>query len=147
MHVTTTETAADLSITVERSNAGRVDIVREAYEAFGRGDIDAVTLFLQDTEWHEAEGAPQGGVYTGSEAILSGVIGPLMQQVQDFRVTPQDILPTGEDCVLAVGNYTGHGAGGDLDARFAHLWTVRYGKATRFEQFADTALLQRAVGG
>jgi hypothetical protein len=27
---------------------------------------------LQATEWHEAEGAPQGGVYTGVEAILNG---------------------------------------------------------------------------
>lgn len=144
MHVTTTKTAAELSITVDRSNAG---LVREAYEAFGRGDIPAITLFLQNTEWHEAEGAPQGGLYNGSEAILSGVIGPLMQQLPDFKVTPQEILPAGEDRVLAVGNYTGHGAGGELDARFAHLWTVRDGKATRFEQFADTALLQRAVGG
>jgi uncharacterized protein len=143
----TTETAAGLSIAgTEQPTASGVQLVRGAYEAFGRGDIDAVTLFLQDTEWHEAEGAPQGGVYTGAEAILSGVIGPLMQQVQDFKVAPEDILPAGEDCVLAVGSYTGRGAGGELDARFAHLWTVREGKAVRFEQFADTALLQRAVG-
>ena len=96
-------------------------------------------------EWHEAEGAPQGGVYTGSEAILNGVFGPLMQQLPDLRVTPEEIMPAGEDGVLAVGSYTGNGAGGALNARFAHLWTVKAGEVTHFEQFADTALLRQAV--
>jgi len=120
--------------------------VRAGYEAFGRGDMDVVTQFLQATEFHEAEGAPQGGVYKGAEAIVNGVFGPLMQQVQDFTVTPHEIISVGEDRVLAVGNYTGQGGGGSLNARFAHLWTVHEGKATHFEQFADTALLRQAVG-
>jgi uncharacterized protein len=122
------------------------ELVRAGYEAFGRGDMDALMQLLQDTEWHQAEGAPQGGVYKGAEAIVNGVFGPLMEQVQDFTVTPHEIIPVGEDRVLAVGNYTGQGGGGSLNARFAHLWTVRDGKATHFEQFADTALLQQAVG-
>ncbi|HYN30369.1 MAG TPA: nuclear transport factor 2 family protein [Dermatophilaceae bacterium] len=122
------------------------ELVRGAYDAFGRGDMEIVMQVLQDTEWHEAEGAPQGGVYTGAEAIVAGVFGPLMQQVPGFTVTPQEILPVGEDRVLAVGTYTGQGADGALKARFAHLWTLSEGRATHFEQFADTALLRRAVG-
>ena len=74
---------------MSESNA---DLVRAGYDAFGRGDMDVVMQFLQDTEWHEAEGAPQGGVYTGSEAILNGVFGPLMQQVPGFKATPHEIL-------------------------------------------------------
>ena len=126
-------------------NQSNTDLVRAGYEAFGRGDMDALMHLLHDTEWHQAEGAPQGGVYTGSEAILSGVFGPLLQQVQDFKATPHEILSAGEDRVLAVGNYTGQGSGGALNARFAHLWTVQDGKPTHFEQFADTALLRQAV--
>jgi ketosteroid isomerase-like protein len=123
-----------------------IELVRSGYEAFGRGDMDVVMQFLQATEWHEAEGAPQGGVYMGAEAILNGVFGPLMQQMPDFKVTPLEIFPADGDRVLAVGSYTGEGAGGALNARFAHLWTVRDGKATHFEQFADTALMRKAVG-
>jgi len=122
------------------------ELVAGGYDAFGRGDMDAVVQLLQDTEWHEAEGAPQGGVYRGSEAILNGVFGPLLQQIQGFTVTPKEILPVGENRVLAIGNYSGQGAGGELKARFAHVWTVTEGKVTHFEQFADTALLRRAVG-
>ena len=122
------------------------ELVRGGYEAFGSGDMNAVMQLLQDTEWHEAEGAPQGGVYKGAEAILAGVFGPLLQQLPDFKVTPHEVLPVGEDRVLAVGDYTGQGEGGALHARFAHLWTVRDDKVTRFEQFADTALMRQAVG-
>ena len=121
-------------------------MIRDLYAAFGRGDMDLVLKRLQDTEWHEAEGGPQGGVYTGPQEILNGVFGPIMQQVPDFQVTPKEIIPAGDDRVLAIGNYTGRGDGGTLDARFAHLWTVADGGVTHFEQFADTALLQRAVG-
>lgn len=121
------------------------DSLRNLYEAFGRGDMDVVLAFLQDTEWVEAEGAPWGGVYNGSEAILNGVFGPIMQDLQDFKVTPHEILAVDGDRVLGIGNYTGHGPGGALNARFAHVWTVRDGRATHFEQFADTALLQQAV--
>jgi ketosteroid isomerase-like protein len=127
-------------------NDSNVDLIRGGYEAFGRGDMDAVMQLLQDTEWHEAEGAPQGGVYTGSEAILKGVFGPLLEQLNDFKATPMELLAAGGDRVLAVGNYTGKGEGGDLNARFAHLWTVSNGRATHFEQSADTALLREAVG-
>ncbi|HEV7145439.1 MAG TPA: nuclear transport factor 2 family protein [Pedococcus sp.] len=127
-------------------NESDTELVRAGYEAFGRGDMDLVLQLLQDTEWHEAEGGPQGGVYTGAKAILDGVFSPLMQLVQDFTATPQEILQAGEGRVLAVGSYSGQGASGALNARFAHLWTVRDGKATHFEQFADTALLRQAVG-
>jgi uncharacterized protein len=126
-------------------NQSNTDLVRGGYEAFGRGDMDAVMQFLQDTEWVEAEGAPWGGTYSGSEAILNGVFGPIMQDVQDFKATPREILALDGDRVLGIGSYTGQGSGGALNARFAHVWTVRDGKATHFEQFADTALLQQAV--
>ena len=124
-------------------------LVRDGFRVLGGGGRvdadDGVGVEGADLV-HEAAGAPQGGVYTGSEAILNGVFGPLMQQVQDFKATPQEILPAGEGRVLAVGSYTGQGADGELNARFAHLWTLSEGKVTHFEQFADTALLRQAVG-
>lgn len=52
-----------------------VDLVRSAYEAFGSGDMDTVTRLLADTEWHEAEGMPYNGTFTGAEAILGNVLG------------------------------------------------------------------------
>ena len=127
-------------------SASNVDLVKAGYEAFGSGDMDAVMQLLQDTEWHEAAGTPWGGVSQGSEAILTNVFGPIMQQITDFKATPKELMPAGDNCVLSVGNYTGKGPGGDLDARFAHLWRFTDGKCTHFEQFADSALMRDVVG-
>jgi len=124
----------------------RVDLVRSAYEAFGKGDIPTVAAMLADTEWHEAEGMPYGGVYKGADEIFGKVLGPIAQDVEGFQVTPEEILPVGDDRVISLGRYQGKGAVGAVDVRYAHLWTVHDGKVVKFEQFADTKLFSEAVG-
>jgi uncharacterized protein len=124
----------------------RVDLVRRAYEAFGKGDVSTVASMLAETEWHEAEGMPYGGVFNGAEEIFGKVLGPIAQDVEGFQVTPEEILPVGDDRVISLGRYKGNGANGAVDVRYAHLWTVRDEKVVRFEQFADTKLFGEAVG-
>ncbi len=124
----------------------RVDLVRSAYEAFANGDIPKVASMLAETEWHEAKGMPYGGVFNGADEIFGNVLGPIAQDVEGFQVTPQEILPVGDDRVISLGQYTGKGANGPVDVRYAHLWTVRDEKVVRFEQFADTKLFGEAVG-
>ncbi|HEX4431820.1 MAG TPA: nuclear transport factor 2 family protein [Frankiaceae bacterium] len=124
----------------------RVELVRGAYEAFDNGDVAKVGAMLAETEWHEAEGMPYGGVFHGAEEIFGNVLGPIAQDVEGFQVTPEEILPVGDDRVISLGRYRGKGANGPVDVRYAHLWTVRDDKVVRFEQFADTRLFGEAVG-
>ena len=124
----------------------RVELVRGAYEAFGNGDIPKVASMLAETEWHEAQGMPYGGVYKGAEEIFGNVLGPIAQDVEGFQVTPEEILPVGDDRAISLGRYTGKGANGPVDVRYAHLWTIRDDKVVKFEQFADTKLFSDAVG-
>jgi ketosteroid isomerase-like protein len=124
----------------------RVELIRGAYEAFGKGDIPTVASMLAETEWHEAQGMPYGGVYKGADEIFGNVLGPIAEDVEGFQVTPEEILPVGDDRVLSLGRYTGKGANGPVDLRYAHLWTISGDKVVRFEQFADTKLFGDAVG-
>jgi ketosteroid isomerase-like protein len=124
----------------------RVDLVRSAYEAFGKGDVPTVAAMLAETEWHEAKGMPYGGVFNGAEEIFGNVLGPIAQDVEGFQVTPEEILPVGDDRVISLGRYTGKGANGPVDVRYAHLWTIRDETVVKFEQFADTKLFSDAVG-
>ena len=48
--------------------------------------------------------------------------------------------------MISLGQYTGKGANGPVDVRYAHLWTIRDEKVVKFEQFADTKLFSNAVG-
>jgi len=123
-----------------------VDLVRSAYEAFGRGDTETVGSLLAETEWHEAEGMPYGGTYTGAEAIFGNVFGPITQDVEGFTAGPDEILDAGEEKVVSLGRYGGRGSNGPVDVPFAHVWTVRDSKIVRFDQYADTKLFGQAVG-
>jgi len=51
-------------------------IVQNAYEAFGRGDIEGVVVALDpDIEWLEGEieGLPYGGAHHGAQAVVDEV--------------------------------------------------------------------------
>ena len=121
-------------------SAGNAEVVRGIYEAFGRGDVPAVLgAFDADIEWYEADGVPYGGIHRGPDAVAGNVFGPLVEDIPDFAVTPQEFFESGER-VVALGRYTGTGkdTGGKLDVPFAHAWTVRDGKALAFHQYVDT---------
>jgi ketosteroid isomerase-like protein len=47
-----------------------IEVVRAAYAAFARGDIDAAVRDLaDDVEWIEPEEFPDGGVHRGRDAV------------------------------------------------------------------------------
>jgi ketosteroid isomerase-like protein len=124
-----------------------VTTVRSIYEAFGRGDVDAVfDAMTEDIEWDESAGMPYGGVYRGRDEIVTNVFGPILADVDGFTAEPDEIVPLDEDRVFAHGHHTVQGAHGPVDAHFIHIWTVQDGKVTRYQQLADTKRFCDAVG-
>jgi ketosteroid isomerase-like protein len=124
-----------------------VEFLKGLYGAFGRGDVPTVLGgFADDIEWHEAEGMPYGGVYRGGDAVLQNVFGPIATDVEDFAVTAEEFVGSGET-VAAVVRYTGTGTvtGKTLDVAAVHLWDIRDGKITRFRQFIDTVRFAEVV--
>jgi ketosteroid isomerase-like protein len=126
--------------------ADRTEIVGQIYNAFAAGDGAKLSELLADTHWTEAPGLPYGGVYRGFGEVAQNVFGPIGRDVEGFSAVPNEIMPAGDDRVLATGTYRGTGAAGPLEAPFAHLWTVRDGQITHFVQYADTHLFRQAVG-
>ena len=119
-----------------------VDAVRRSYDAFARGDLDAVVADMhEEIEWHQAQGLPHGGTYHGLPEVRRAVFDPLDEEWWDeFSADPDEFLDAGED-VVVLGRYRGRAkeTGKPLDVPFAHVWTFRDGKAVRFRQFLDTA--------
>jgi hypothetical protein len=70
-----------------------VDLVPCVYDAFARGDVDAVFAAMTlEIEWDESEGMPYGGVYHVREAIVANVFGPILADAEGFTADPQEIL-------------------------------------------------------
>src|SRR5919197_2453757 len=111
-----------------------VELVRGVYDAFARGDVDAVfAAMTPEIEWDEAEGMPYGGLYHGREAIVANVFGPILADVDGFTADPDEILALDDARVIARGRHGGTGAKGPVDARFVHIWTVSGGRVSRYE--------------
>jgi ketosteroid isomerase-like protein len=128
-----------------------MDIIRALYDAFARGDIPAVLGALDaDVEWREAEGflyADQNP-YMGPGAVLAGVFARLGGEWEEFQARPDNFLDAGE-AVIAQGHYGGvyKATGRKVRAQFAHVWTLRGGKVTAFQQYTDTKQFSEAAAG
>ena len=118
-----------------------IKTVREFYGAVARGDFSNLPLDSQ-IEWIDPD-VPDlwfSGTHHGRDAVLSEVIEPTFERIDDFRVQCDQFLDAG-DHVIVTGHFLGRGknSGMELDAPFAHVWTVRGNKAVRFEGYTDTA--------
>ena len=125
-------------------------LARYVYEALGRGDVEAVLSALApDIEWREAEGNPaqlDGAPWFGPDAVDEKLFRRLAEGWDGFTCTPTRIHDAG-DVVVVEGRYSGvvRSTGTSVDAQFCHLWTVRRNQMASFQQYVDTAQLQRAM--
>ena len=120
--------------------ASGADVVREAYDAFGRGDIPGVLeRVADDVQWDVAEVLVQGGSWRGRDGV-----GEFFQQLgEKYEELSVDVseLVDGGDHVVGVGVGRGRRrGGGDVEYGFAHVFTVGDGKVTRFREYADRAV-------
>jgi len=124
-----------------------LEMLRNAYGAFATGNIPAVlAVFDPKIEWIEAEGFPYGGTYIGPDAVLVNVFMKLGTEWDGYSAMPAEFIDAGERIVV-LGQYSGtyKATGRSFKADFAHVWTLRNGKAVKFVQYADTALVQKAL--
>ena len=130
---------------------GNVEVMRDVYEAFGRGDIEAVlAIFDPEIQWREAEGhpyEPTGAPWVGGQEITEKLFIKLASEWDGFTVSPEQFYDAG-DAVVVEGRYTGtcKATGSRLDAQVCHIWKLSNGKVTSFQQYVDTAQLQAVVG-
>ncbi len=128
-----------------------VAIIKNAYAAFGRGDIPTV-LEAMDPEirWHEAEGnpyMPSGEPLIGPDAVLNQLFARLGEEWDGFQVHPKTFYDAG-DTVVVEGRYSGtfKETGKVQNTQVCHIWHFKNGKVTKFQQYVNTAELQAVMG-
>ncbi len=130
---------------------GNVETMQELYAAFGRGDIPTVLGAMDpNIEWREAESnpyEPSGEPWVGPDAVLENLFVKLGTEWEGFSANPKEFHDAG-DTVVVEGRYTGtyKATGKPLDAQVTHIWRLRDGKITSFQQYVDTANLQDVMG-
>ncbi|MDX6637206.1 MAG: uncharacterized protein QOJ01_717 [Solirubrobacterales bacterium] len=118
------------------------------YEAFGRGDVEQVVAQIApEVEWIEsdAKGMPARGRFSTPQEVLEGVFASVPQNFERFKLLPEHWIETDDDVVVTGRVEARTRAGTDLNAPFAHVFTLRHGKVTRNDNFHDTALWVEAL--
>jgi len=119
-----------------------VELVQGIYDAFAAGNLANVLARMSpDIVWNEAENFPyaDGNPYIGHEAVVNGVFGRCITEWEGFAVTVHEILDAG-DTIVVLGRYQGvfKATGRKQNTQMAHVWRIVNGKASRFQQYADT---------
>jgi len=128
-----------------------VTLLKGLYDAFGRGEIPTVLGAMSpDIRWYEAESNPYmpgGEAWVGPDAVLNNLFMKLGTEWDGFAVHPRAFYGAG-DSVIVEARYSGtyRATGKSLDAQVCHVWDVKNGKATRFQQYVDTAKLRNVMG-
>jgi hypothetical protein len=126
-----------------------VEIVKQCYEAFGRGDISGLLgLVSPDVSWIDPgfPDVPYAGVREGRQEV-SEFLESLRTHVEFTSFEPQVFVANGPD-VVVFGALSGHDrhAGGRFRSDWAMRWKVEKDLVTRYQAYCDTCAIARAMG-
>jgi hypothetical protein len=114
-----------------------VEIVRRIYAAWSDGSPTESGLLDPEIEWVNPHDAVETGVRTGRDAFRSAA-----EKIGDtftgLRVDIDRFIDAG-DRVVVVGTLRGRGRGSGIETerQQGYVWTIRDGKAIRFEWFSS----------
>jgi ketosteroid isomerase-like protein len=117
-------------------------VVQQAYQCFQTGNTPGLLGLMADTiEWQipEIENVPFSGTRRGRDGV--GQFFAALAEHQDaLQFEPREFVAQG-DRLVVLGHYAWKvkRTGRTFEAPFAHVFTVREGKVTAFQEFMDTA--------
>jgi ketosteroid isomerase-like protein len=121
-----------------------VGIMREAYNAFDRGEANVLfDLLHPEVEWKALEDTEPKH---GTEGVLESVAG-WFQVWDDFQIEPEEFIDGG-DHVVAVVMERGRVPGSDevVSQRFFQVWTLLEGRITAFREYKSQPEALEAAG-
>jgi uncharacterized protein len=104
------------------------ELVRRAYEAFQRGDLEALRNYVTpDIKYHIPGRNQVAGDFEGVDAVLEVFRRVAELSGGSYRVELHDVLADDEHVVALAHQSASHG-GKSLDDIYAHVFHVRYDK-------------------
>ena len=124
----------------------KIQNVRDAFDAFKRGDMQALTAnWTDDFVWH-ARGSVFGGDFKGKDAAL-GAIARYPQELQDIKLDFHDIVANDKHVVALVNSSSKRG-GKTYEDQIVYIFHINdQGKTTEAWIIADTEQAKNAIQG
>ncbi len=139
-----------LGVVPNLNGAQNLAVVQGMYNSFANGDVSGVLeSFTADIEWNEAENFPyaDGNPYIGPDAVLKGVFTRIGSEWEFWKLNDIQLNVMANNKILATGKYQAKNkkTKKEINAQFAHKWTLENGKAKKFQQYADTKQVANAI--
>ena len=120
-----------------------LELVRQVYDAVGRGDADTVvSLYDDEIEWDFSQ-SPLATVfnqtvYRGHDGLREFNRERFDEAWQDFEDNPMEVFEA-NDKVISVVSSGGHGRASGAKVALTHygVWTIRDGKIARVDWFGS----------
>jgi ketosteroid isomerase-like protein len=125
-----------------------VDATQAAYEAFGRGDVEAAAKdFAEDVEWWTSDSLPDGGTIRGKDNVLEAW-SHIPNYLTEFSVEPDQIVEcAGMVLVRGHQHIKTKDTGESYEGPFVQILEFRDGKVQRATFFEDSGKVIEALAG
>lgn len=124
--------------------SSHIDTIRASYDAFHRRDLDGVLAALApDVSWVHPDGLNHlglGGEKKGHAEVIA-FIRRTPSFISRMTLDPREFIESGDRVVVFGLRHVVAANGREGTFPFVHSWSFRDGKATRFEDYFDTAQL------
>ena len=123
----------------------KIQVVRDAFAAFSRGDMKALSdAWTDDFVWH-SRGSVFGGDFKGKEAAI-GAIARYPQELEDIKLDFHDIVANDKHVVALVNSSFKRG-GKTFEDQIVYIFHINdQGKTTEAWIIADTEMAKNAIG-
>jgi uncharacterized protein len=113
-----------------------LETVRRAYDAFARGDADALrSLIAPDIEWRTTPNVPFLGTYHGIDDFFRGM-NEWTESFDEITTDVEEIVDAGEHAVVGHRMHgRGRDSGVEVDLAIWQVVTVRDGRLARMHDY------------
>jgi uncharacterized protein len=115
-----------------------LDTIRASYAALNRGDVEgALEALHRDAVWRESRELPGGDEFEGRAAIEE-FLADFMQQWDVFQQQVESTVRKGDRLLVNIHlTAVGRGSGVEVNAHYAHVWTLRDGRGAEVDAYYD----------
>lgn len=123
-------------------------IVQTFYDSGARGDMDACfALLADDIQWTNIGSTRFSGTYTGKQALIEQLLGPLFGQLKAGISSSIENMIAEDDYVVALTQGTAETKDGKpYNNSYCQVIRIRDGKITEVKEYFDTELTSSVFG-
>jgi uncharacterized protein len=120
-----------------------IELIETIYGHFNSRQYDDILPHVADEmTWVSADNSPLAdeSPYHGPAKIRTRVFGRIEAGFEKLEIRTDEIYGADGGRVVVLGYYIGRmrGKTEDSETQLAHIWTIRDGKAVKFQQYVDT---------